>query len=122
MLPTAAIKMHFMNKKQRIGQPVLRTSKRRYNRCDSSRAERRVARYIYVLKGEETMQLMLQLNRYFMYSTNTHIEALDAFCSIRHNAPSTTEKAVRMHLPMLRTSKRRYNSCDSSRAERRVAG
>ena len=68
------------------------------------------------------MQLLLQLNGYLMHSTIAHIEALDVSCSNNHNALSVTQTAARTHLPVLRTSKRRYNRCDSSRAQRRVAG
>ena len=51
-----------------------------------------------------------------------YIEALDASCSCYHNALSVTQTAARTHLPVLRTSKRRYNRCDSSRSKRRVDG
>ena len=51
-----------------------------------------------------------------------YIEALDVSCSNNHNALSVTQTAARMHLPVLRTSKRRYNRCDSSRSKRRVDG
>ena len=68
------------------------------------------------------MQLLLQLNGYLMHSTIAHIEALDVSCSSNHNALSVTQTAARKHLPVLRTSKRRYNRCDSSRSEQRIDG
>ena len=68
------------------------------------------------------MQMLLQLNGYLNNCTMAHIEALDVSCSSRHNARSMTFTAARTHLPVLRTSKRRYNRCDPSRAERWVAG
>ena len=67
-------------------------------------------------------QMLLQLNGYLNNSTIADIEALDVSCRSRHNALSMTYTAARTHLPVLRTSKQRYNRCDSSRAERRVAG
>ena len=76
--------------------PVLRTSKRRYNRCDSSRSERRVDGYVHVLKGGETMQLLLHLNGYLMHSTIAHIEPPDVSCSSYHNALSVTQTATRI--------------------------
>ena len=68
------------------------------------------------------MQLLLQLNGYLMHSTIAHIEALDVSCSNNHNALSVTQTAARKHLPVLRTSKRRYNRCNSSRSEQRIDG
>ena len=68
------------------------------------------------------MQLLLQLNGYLMHSTIAHIEALDASCSSNHSVLSVTKTAAHSHLPALRTSKRQYNRCDSSRSKQRVAG
>ena len=68
------------------------------------------------------MHMLLQLNGYLMHSTIAHIEALDVSCSSNHNALSVTQTAARKHLPVLRTSKRRYNRCNSSRSKRRVDG
>ena len=45
------------------------------------------------------MQMLLQLNGYINNCTMAHIEALDAFCSSRHNALSMTLTAARTHLP-----------------------
>ena len=39
-----------------------------------------------MLKGGKTMQLLLQLNAYFMQSTFAQIDALDVSCSGNHNA------------------------------------
>jgi len=41
--------------------PMLRTSKRRYNRCDTGSAKEGVARHVHVLKRGKVLQVLLKL-------------------------------------------------------------